>query len=230
MQLHKIKAHFEAFERWLRTPAAEQRLHYWETQAYWQTHWDAERFDLDQVYDACLQNSTTKRIWKRPAYEPKRMMLQFIALDAHFVHSMFQDLFNEEKDAHARVDRFIFYCDQLLLQYRKAKPTAIDTGHYHDDGYEIVSFYLSCQYPNRYAPYQAERFLELLHCVGAANIPSSGDFPRHLKVMRTLQTLLNKEESLLAAHRARLRPEHYQGDSYLLAFDFACFVTGMDAL
>lgn len=224
MQLHKIKAYFQAYEQWLQTPAAEKRLHYWETQAHWQNNWDEESFELDQVYDSCLQNTTTKRLWKREAYEPKRMIRQFIALDRHFVHQMFKDLFNEDREVHARADRFIFYCDQLLQQYRKEKPAARDTGHYHDDGYKMVSLYLSFQYPDRYAPYQAKRFLELLRRVGAANIPPAGDFPRHIKVMRTLQTLLNKEASLIAVHRARLRPEHYQVESYLLAFDFACFV------
>jgi hypothetical protein len=224
MQLHKLKDYLQRYGQWLGSRAAESRLYYWESQAVWQQHWDSDAPDFAQVYDLSLQNSTTRRLWTREAYDPKRIMLAFAAMDRHFVHSMFMDLFNEDKDAHSRADRFVFYCDQLLQQYRQQYPTKIDNSHYHDDGYGITSLYLSFQYPDRYAPYEAERQRRLLHKLGAANIPLAGDFPRHVKLMRTLQNFLNKDEELLARHRKRLRPEHYQEESLLLAFDFGCFV------
>ena len=102
---------------------------------------------------------------------------------------------------------------------------AIDTGHYHDDGYEIISLYLAFQFPARYAPYRAKRLIRFLERVGAANIPLAGDFPRHVKVMRTLQKLLSKEETVISNHQNRLRSKHYAEESLLLAFDFTCFVT-----
>lgn len=224
MQLHKLKDYLVQYTEWLGSRAAEQHLHYWESQAIWQTHWDEEAHDFAAMYDSCLQNSITRRLWKREAYEPKRMMLAFAAMDHHFVHSMFTDLFNEDKDAHSRADRFVFYCDQLLQEYRKKNPAKIDNSHYHDDGYGIISLYLSFRYPDLYAPYEGDRLRELLQNLGAANVPLAGDFPRHIKVMRMLQKFINKEEALLIRHQKRLRPEHYQGESLLLAFDFACFV------
>lgn len=224
MQLNKLKQYLSDYSAWLKSRAAETRLYYWESQAVWQNNWDEEASDFTGMLDNCLQNSTTRRLWKREAYEPKRMIMAFAEMDSHFVFSMFHDLFNEDKDTHSRADRFVFYCDEMLQQYRRKHPARIDNSHYHDDGYGIISLYLSFQYPNRYAPYEAERLRELLKRLGAPNIPLAGDFPRHIKVMRTLQNFINKEEELLAHHQQRLRAEHYQENSMLLAFDFACFV------
>lgn len=224
MQLHKIKAYIEAYKNYLQSPQAYQLVHYWESQAHWQSNWDAEAKDWRLMYDGCLQNSVTKRLWKREAYEPKHMMMAFIELDQYFVQSMFDDLFDENKDVHSRADRFVFYCDQLMMQYRAKYPMRVDTGHYHDDNYEMISLYLSFQYPDLYAPYQAERFLTLLKRIGAANIPPAGDFPRHVKVMRTLHNFLLKDEMLLELHQARLSPQHYADNSLLLCFDFVCFI------
>lgn len=224
MQLHKIQEYLNAYTEWLSSPAAEARLYYWESQAHWHNHWDMDALNFAEVYDKSLQNSVTKRLWNREAYAPKQLLIEFIAMEPHFVHSMFKDLFNEEKEILGRVDRFVFYCDQLLTQYRQLHPKGFHPSHFHDDGYEIVSLYLSFQYPDHYAPYQAERQRSLLQKLGAINIPLAGDFPRHVKVMRTLQNFINKKEELLAAHQARLAPNHYAEESLLLAFDFGCFV------
>ncbi len=225
MQLKRIHAYAEQYTDWLQTRDAARNIYLWESQNNWQAHWDLNAPSLPPVYDQSLRNRQTKRLWKREAYEPKRMMLKFLEIEPEFVRSMFQDLFNEGKSVDGRADRFVFYCDQLLGQYRKKQPLAIDTGHYHDDGYGIISLYLSFQYPDRYAPYEAERLIKLLQLLGATNIPSAGDFPRHCKLMRTLQQLLNKNEVLLQRHALRLNErEHYMEESLLLAHDFACFV------
>ena len=207
MQLKLIQQYAEEFRGWLRRQEAEERLHFWESQRNWQEHWDLDAPKLKEMYDVSLANSQTKRLWKREAYEPKRMLLQFLDMEPDFVRSMFKDLFNEEKSIDGRVDRFVFYCDQLLDQYRRAQPLAIDTSHYHDDSYGMISLYLAFQYPDRYAPYEAARFLQLLQRLGAGNIPSVGDFPRHCKLMRTLYQLLAKDEELLQRHQERLQPE-----------------------
>jgi hypothetical protein len=226
MQLQKIHDYLAAYREWLPTPAAEERLYYWESQKSWQDHWDADAIDFAAMYDRCLQNQTNRRLWSRQAYEPKRMLLTFAAQDPHFVHAMFTDLFHEEKDALSRADRFVFYCDQLFQQHRKANPQTRDNSHYHDDGYGMVSLYLSFRYPAQYAPYDAERLRQLLQRLGATNIPLAGDFSRHHKVMRTLQNFLHKDAELLARHQLRLQPDHYAGESLLLAFDFASFIVG----
>jgi len=225
MQLHKIKQYIEQYKVYLSSfDASKNRLHYWESQRIWQENWDKDAIDWHEMYDNSLQNSTSNRLWKREAYDPKEMMLAFLEMDKHFVISMFNDLFDESLEVHGRADRFSFYCDQLLIQFRKKKPMSKATGHHHDDGYQMVSLYLSFQYPELYAPYYAEDFIKLLHKIGAANIPLTGDYARHVKVMRTLQNFLIKEENLVQLHKERLQTIHYQENSLLLAFDFIHFV------
>lgn len=225
MQLHKINDFIEQYKAYLNSfDATKNNLQYWESQKTWQENWDKDAIDWHKMYDNCLQNSTTKRLWKREAYEPKQMMLAFLEQDQHFVFSMFDDLFDENKDMLGRADRFVFYCDQLLIQYRKNKPLSKALGHHHDDGYQMVSLYLSFQFPDLYAPYHAENFILLLQKIGAANIPLAGDFSRHVKVMRTLQKFMDKDETLLTAHQARLKSNHYQRESLLLTYDFVQFI------
>ena len=228
MQLHKINDYIEQYKAYLNSfDATKRNIHYWESQQIWQENWDKDAIDWHKMYDKCLQNSTTKRLWKREAYEPKQMMLAFLKQDQHFVFSMFDDLFDEEKEVLGRADRFIFYCDQLMMQYRKKQPLSKAIGHHHDDGYQMVSLYLSFQFPYFYAPYNAEHFSILLQKIGAANIPLAGDFARHVKVMRTLQKFLNKDETLLILHKARLNGKHYQEESLLLAYDFTQFILNL---
>lgn len=224
MQLQKLQAYLSQYADWLGTPEATERLSYWETLANWQTHWDTSAPDFAAMYKRALNNQTNRRAWVREAYEPKRMMLVFAEMDPHFVHSMFADLFNEEKDVLGRAERFVFYCEQLLLSYREQFPKRRDNSHYHDDGYGIISLYLSLQYPTEYAPYQADRLRKVLERLGAPNIPLAGDFPRHVKLMKTLRSFLLKDEAIVAAHQARLRPVDYQDNSLLLSFDFCCFI------
>lgn len=229
MQLHKINQYIEQYKTYLKSfEASKKRLHYWESQHIWQENWDTDAIDWVQMYDHSLQNSTTNRLWKREAYDPKLMMLAFLDMDQHFVISMFNDLFNEDLEVHGRADRFSFYCDQLLAQFRKNKPMSKATGHHHDDGYQIISIYLSFQFPELYAPYNADQFIDLLRKIGAANIPPTGDFPRHVKVMRTLQKFLVKDEEVLSLHNNRTQNIHYQNNSLLLAFDFSRFINELN--
>lgn len=227
MQLQKIQAFIAEYRQWLASPEAGVRIFYWETQALWQAHWDINAPDLRPGFEAGLENSLTRRLWNRQAYEPKRMMLAFMEMEPEFVRSMFIDLFNEQRDAVGRADRFVFYCDQLIGQYRERNPLSPDTRHYHDDGYGMISLYLSFQYPTLYAPYRADRLAILLNRLGSKDLPTGGDFERYTKVMRTLWGLLQKDAEVISRHTARLLPgRHYTADSLLLAFDFACFITG----
>ena len=229
MQVPKLKAFIAEYQEWLPTPAAHARLPYWETQQNWQAHWESTTDDWATMYNQALDNGTTRRLWKREAYAPKEMMMHFLALEPDFVRSMFSDLFNEDKDVHGRADRFIFFCDQLLDVYRRKYPARNDTSHYHDDGYQMISLYLACQFPMVYTPYNAEVQRSFLQKVGAAKVPLAGDFPRHVKLMPTLYKFLNQEPELLAHHQTRLLPKHYPGESLLLAFDFVHFVAEQSA-
>ena len=227
MQLKLLNRQIEAYREYLRGPQAEERLYVWESQRIFQEHWDLEAADLARMYDASLENSRTRRLWRREHYEPKAMMLHFLKQSPEFVRSMFRDLFNQEKSIDGRAQRFVFYCDELLQEYKKAHPRSIENNHYHDDDYHMVFLYLAFRYPARYALYDFDAFVGTLRSLGVTQLPRANDLPRFVKVTATLDKLLRKDEVLLDRHRQRLgRDERsYQGESRLLVYDFYQFCT-----
>lgn len=226
MQLKKLQQQFELFKGYLKKPKSYDRLYVWEAQRNFQEHWNIQAVDLEEMYDRSLTCSQTKRLWKRQAYEPKKMMRAFIQMQADFVQHMFKDLFNEEKEVDARMDRFIFYCDQMLQQFKNLYPSSIENNHYHEDNYQMVSLYLSFRYPLKYTLYRATSFKRTLELVGSMDIPKVNDLSRFFKVTNTIYKLMNRDEQLMQLHRDRLLSnKHYMEDSLLLVYDFYEFCT-----
>lgn len=227
MQVSKIQEAFREYRKFLTGSNAHDRLYLWEIQRHFQENWDLKTEDLAEMYDRSLQSKHTRRHWRRENYEPKEMMLGFMSLDAEYLRQVFKDLFNERNEISGRVDRFVFHCDQLLQEYKRKHPRSIDNNHYHDDGYQMISFYLAMRYPAAYTLYEGGDFLKLLEKLGTRNLPQFNDFERFCKISRTLYKLMQKEEDLLDAHRARLDPErHYMEDSLLVVYDFYESIVG----
>lgn len=224
MQLKKIQASIAAYTEWLERGGerTQQNLYKWESQRIWQENWNLEASDLVTMYDQSLENSTTRRIWNRENYEPKRMMKAFAAMQPHFVRSMFEELFDETKEVDNRIDRFVFYCDELLREYKETHRSSIENNHYHD--YTMISYYLAFQYPDQYTPYHFDTFQHTLQVIGGKEIPTGNDLPRYFKVMKTLFNFLKKDSTLLDLHTKRLEKQHFQGDSLLLVEDFSLFL------
>jgi len=219
MQLSKLRELFQDYRRHLQSGRRHERLHYWAALQHFQDHWDMQADDLPAMLDASFQNPTTRRLWKREGWEPKRMLLELAGHEPGLMRQALRDLLNEEKALDGRATRFVFYMDELLQTYRKAHPRSIDASHYLDD-YEFIFLLLAFRYPAHYAPYDFSRFRRLLEMVLAPNIPATHDVERYAKVMRTLYKLMEKEEGLLALHRQRLLPKHFAGETLLPAFDF----------
>lgn len=228
MQYQRIQQAMADYAAFLKSgPPSEERLYYWESQRIFQETWDLEAMDFAKMLDQSLQNTQTRRLWNRENYEPKRVMLLFIGMQPDFPRQLFGDLFNETRDVTGRMDRFLFYCDELLQDYRRMHPRSPENSHYHNDDYQMISIYLAFRYPDRYAPYHYEVFRELMIRLGSPDIPQNNDPERYFKVMRTLQGLLNKQEQISQLHANRIKASTlFQGESLLLAFDFACFCTG----
>ncbi len=130
-----------------------------------------------------------------------------------------------------RVQRFELYLDELLARYREAHPKKDIPTHYHDDDYGMVSLYLALQYPKTYAPYSTPLLQETLRKFGAANPPLAADLPRYVKLLRTTDQFLAREDAIQAAHRTRLREgTDFAGETKLPAWDFLRFVQGSKAL
>lgn len=221
MTARLIKEQLELYKSFLQSPNRNDRLHLWESQSLFQQHWNPEDQNLREMYDKSLQNSTTKRLWKREAYEPKRMMMEFMEMDPQWTRQMFTELFDESKSVEGRLGRFLFYCDLLLENFKKANPSSIDNNHYHDDGYQIIFLYLAFRYPDQYCPYHHEAFVSFLKKVEAITPPIVPDVERYVKVSKIIYKMMSQDETLMSLHQKRLiAGEHYSEDSMMIVYDF----------
>ena len=224
MQVPKIRESVVQFKKWMPTEEAHAYLPLWETQQNWQDNFNVEAKDLAASYDAALDSKTNRRHYRRGGYDPKRSLLAIMEWEPDFVRDAFRDLYSEDRDLEGRVQRFVFYVNELFNRYRDAKPKAKEPTHYHDDDYNMASIYLMGQYPDRYAPYSTTLLQRLCQKLGAKDVPPAADFPRYTKLLATLRPFLEKDEEVMATYREQLRPVDYAGDSALLMYWFFRFV------
>jgi hypothetical protein len=226
MVLSKIRDNIAAYKKWLLQIKQHPFLYKWETVQHFQLHWNPADPDPAGMFDRSLQNSETRRLWQAGNWQPKRMLLEFWRLEPMTVRAMFDDLFNEQFAPENRISRFVFGCDNLLADYKKAHPTTIENNHYHDD-YRAPALYLALHSPELYAPYDFQVFREALSRLGARDIPEVNDTGRYFKVLRTLMTFLDKDSGVAPAMQRHLVPHrHFQGRTLLVSEDFCRFVIG----
>jgi len=227
--LARIQQYLGEYKQWLRQNRHHPGLFPWETVQYFQANWNTDERDPAGMYDRCLQNGETRRQWQTEQWFPKKMMLEFWRMEPGTVKLMFDDLFNETKDVEARIGRFLFGCDTLLRDYKRAHVATVENNHYHDD-YRMIALYLSCRYPDQYAPYSFAPFQAAMERFGARDVPQQNDLGRYFKVMRTLNTFLEKDAEVVPLLQKQLHPKrHYQGKSLLAVADFVGFV-GRDGI
>ncbi|HFA51283.1 MAG TPA: hypothetical protein ENJ95_19900 [Bacteroidetes bacterium] len=228
MNLQKLNAAIGQYKSFLKSNRRHDPYWKWESLKIFQENWDIETAGFRNMFDRSLQNSQTRRLWKRENYAPKEMMLKFIGMNSEFVRYSFQDLFNEKKDIEGRVDRFVFYCDELLKEYKEKNPLTIENRHFHDDNYEMVSVYLAFRYPDIYAPYNFGIFKDFLKILGSLDVPKINDVGRYFKIMRTVDKFLKKDEEIFELHKKRLNGNvHFAGETLLVVEDFCRVVVGI---
>lgn len=220
MQVPKIKAYLAQFPDWLKTEEAQAHLPLWETQQNWQTHFNVEAKDLAAAYDLALDSKTNRRHYRRGGYDPKRAMLALMRWEPDFVRDAFRDLFSEDRQLEGRIQRFVFYVNELFNRFRDARPKDRTPSHNHDDDYNMVSLYLMGQYPEVYAPYSTALLMLVCARLGAKEVPPAADFPRYTKLLKTLRKFLTDDEAVMTAYGEVLREQDYQGESALLVWWF----------
>lgn len=224
MVLSKIQIAISEYGDWLQHLRFHPFVYKWESVQEFQTHWNPDDPDPAAMFDRCLQNSETRRLWQTENWYPKRMMLEFWRFDPRTVRAMFDDLFAETRDVEARIGRFLFGCDELLRDYKRAHATSVENNHNHGD-YRMIALYLAFRYPDQYAPYDFEAFRNTLIRFQARDIPAQHDPGRYFKVLRTLMTFLEKDPEVAAAMQRHLHPRrHYTGKTLLLAEDLCRFI------
>lgn len=224
--LSKIQAAITDYTKWLLGLRHHPSVYEWESVQQFQAHWNPEAPDPVSMFDQSLQNSETRRLWQTENWYPKKMMLEFWRFEPRTVRAMFDDLHNETRDIEARIGRFLFGCDTLLRDYKRAHATSVENNHYHDD-YRMIALYLAFRYPEQYAPYDFDVFRRALTFFQARDIPQQNDLGRYFKVQRTLMTFLEKDGNVAKAMQRHLHPhKHYTGKTLLLSADLCRFVAG----
>ncbi|MTB52936.1 hypothetical protein [Lewinella sp. W8] len=218
MQVPKIRASVADFKTWMTTEEALEYLPHWETQQNWQTHFDVEAKELATAYDLALDSKTNRRHYRRGGYDPKRAMLALMNWEPDFVREAFRDLFSEDRQLEGRIQRFVFYVNELFNRFRDEKPKDKTPSHSHDDDYNMVSIYLMGQFPETYAPYSTKLLQTICAELGAKEVPEAADFPRYTKLLTTLRPFLEEEPEILDNYRQVLRPVDYQEKSALLVW------------
>ena len=219
MNLQLLEEYIGRYKEFLKTYPLYQEEYKWECTQYFQNNWDLTEPDIKTMYNKSLHSMISRKLWVGPGWVPKKMMMKFMEMEPEFCRSMFQDLFDESKKVEHRIDRFIFYCDQLYDQYQTKHPRSKDYGHDHN--HKICSVYLAFRYPDKYTVYESKQFYKTLDLIGALDKPEVNDMDRFFKVVRTLDKFIEKDEELLAIMKEKLEDEQfYKGKSLLLAQDF----------
>ena len=225
MVVAKIQEEITAYKQWLSGLREHPNAWWWESVQHFQDNWNTDTPDPVAMFDACIQNSVTRRLWQSDHWRPKEMMRLFWKYQPLMVKAMFDDLFNETKDVEMRISRFLFGMDTLLQDYKRDHPTSIENNHYHDD-YRMIALYLNFRYPDTYAaPYDFNLFSGALARLGARELPQANDIGRFFKMHRTLMTFLDKDPQVAALMKRHLNPKlHFQGKNLMQVVDFTGFV------
>lgn len=224
MLVAKIQAAIKSYVEWLQDTPSHPHIYKLESLQVYKENWNLESGNPSEMFDRSFYNTENRRLWQNESWQPKRVMMEFWKSDPMSVRLMFQDLFNETKSIDGRIGRFLFGCDMLLHDFRRAHVGTIENNHYHED-YKMIALYLGFEYPETYAPYDFEVFQGTLTYLGAKDIPQQHDLPRYFKMLNTLQNFLDKEdviETCFSKHR--LIRKHYMGKTRFLVEDFCVFI------
>lgn len=216
MVLDIIKKQIENYKL-LITSSTYGELYKWVALKTFHDNWDINADDFKSVYDKSFSSKDSNNLWANPHWFPKAVMLRFIDYKKEVVRQMFQDLFNEPEDIDKRIERFVYHCDILLKEIYDFDKSM--KNHFHD-GQRMVTVYLAFRYPDKYAIYKYTEFKTFMELVKAKSIPSTGEYDRFFKVVRTLNNILKSDDELVKLHQSLLTDECYKENTLMLAQDF----------
>ncbi|NNF36055.1 MAG: hypothetical protein HKN68_18265, partial [Saprospiraceae bacterium] len=168
----KIDAYIRAYVEAL--PGKEKvELMLWDDCLYnFKTNWDLEYLDFLSNFKQSFKSTISTRLWKGDNFYPIDVMQEYITYEKEIMRSLFRDLLDESKSIDGRIQRFVFYCDQLLSEIKDRGKVYPD--HYHED-YYMPSMYLSFRYPNQYWFYDIVLLRIVLRKLDDKNIPPAHD-------------------------------------------------------
>lgn len=154
-----------------------------------QKNWDLDAKGISEMINESIDLSFS--LWDRKDFHPIDSMLRYTAINQEMVRSIFLDLFNENKEIVARIDRFVFHCREFEMLDRRNDLKA--PSNYHADK-KCIFAYLCFMYPETYGLYNFALFSSFMNYVGVANMPDKEDIDRFVKVNKTVRSLLLRHE------------------------------------
>jgi 5-methylcytosine-specific restriction enzyme B len=216
MVLELIKQEIENYKKLIISSKYDE-LYKWEAMKNFHDNWNIESHDFQNMFDKSFHSDYTDNLWANPHWFPKAVMLDFIKYDKERIREMFRGLYNEGENVDKRIERFVFHCDKVreeIYSFDKRMKN-----HFHD-GQRMVSLYLAFRFPEKYAIYKYTEFKTFMEKVRAKDIPKTGEHERFFKVVRTLYSILIKDDELMKIHKAILRDDCYKGETLMLSQDF----------
>ncbi len=195
MKVHAIRKTVASYVEFLESREGHRWTYLYSIIKHFHIHWDPLSSSLATCFDQSLKSDVSRRIWRRESFDARSMMLKFIEIEPDYVRQMFRDLYDESKAVDARIDRFRFYCDELLQLIRQHEPNKSIPGH--DQDATMISFYLSGRYPDKYAIYPGFAvFEQALRQFESPKQLQFDDLDRFFKVCNAINTIGRKDPVL----------------------------------
>ena len=70
MILSKIQDSIAAYKKWLTGLRHHPHVHEWESLQIFQDRWTTDTADPAAMFDSCLHNSETRRLWQADQWQP----------------------------------------------------------------------------------------------------------------------------------------------------------------
>jgi len=207
MQVQAIKDILNNYKSYLASKDNRHHLYLYDLLENYNQHWGLAKEPLSEMIEQSINSNESRTLWKRENYDPKERMVQFAKLNPDYVASMLRRLYDEDKSIDRRVDRFFHAGDQMLQELRRTHPTSVVNNHFQD--HSMVSLYLACAYPEKYAYYDKRCFLETLRATKAVNYQDVDDLPRFFKMLNTFDVFLKKDPEIFALHLMRLDGDQF---------------------
>ncbi len=200
MKVQLIDKNKEAFKHNMKSGKLPDTSYKLDVLHTFQKHWDLSELDLKSMVDKSFSVSISGRLWGGSFNSAKSSMLTFIDMNKEFVRSMFRDLMNESIDVTQRVKRFVFHCDQLLLERLKLKLS--DNVHFNDE--RMASLYLALRYPEVYTLFDYPIFATCMNKFESRQIPAEFEIAKYFLLCRSIKTILKKDEDLINLYGSKI--------------------------
>ncbi|TVR89249.1 MAG: hypothetical protein EA411_02625 [Saprospirales bacterium] len=201
VRLASIRENLEKFKSKLEKDPQVSAI--WEIREHFRKNWAPVSENPVEMYRASIRSDISRAFWVDENYQPREMMSEFFKLQPDITAQAFRELYNEELDLLQRMDRFVFYCDQLLGFYKAKYRGLSDNNHYHD--YRIISLYLSLKYPEKYVPYRFGWLVAVCETFQAHPIPGVEDPERYFKIARAVSGIMKKDEQFVSVYKKTLK-------------------------